>query len=57
MMCWRGFLSLTTKAVAEREKLRIPPLRYAPVGMTRGGRLLYGRMATREDRDESVYKD
>jgi hypothetical protein len=53
MMCWPGFLSLTTKAVAEREKLQTPRLRCAPVprhagagGMTRVGRLLVGRSAT-----------
>jgi hypothetical protein len=55
MMCWRGFLSLTTKAVAEREKLQIPPLRYAPVGMTRGRRLLFGRVATWMDGVKSGY--
>jgi hypothetical protein len=31
--------------------LQIPPLRFATVGMTRRGRLLSGRIATRMDRD------
>ena len=48
-------MSLTTKAVAEREKLQIPPLRYAPVGMTRGRRLLFGRVATWMDGVKSGY--
>jgi hypothetical protein len=41
--------------VATPRRLQIPPLRYAPVGMTRGGRLLFGRVATRMDGVKSGY--
>jgi hypothetical protein len=37
---------------APQGALQIPPLRFATVGMTRRGRLLSGRIATRMDRDE-----
>ena len=40
---------------ATPQQLQIPPLRCAPVGMTRVGRLLSGRMATWMDGVKSGY--
>jgi hypothetical protein len=37
------------------KRLQIPPLRYAPVGMTRGEGFLSGRAASRMDRVGSDY--
>jgi hypothetical protein len=44
---WR--LGWTELGAATLRRLQIPPLRYAPVGMTRGERLLFGRVAIRID--------
>jgi len=44
---WR--LGWTELGAVTSRRLQIPPLRYATVGMTRGGRLLSGRVATRMD--------